>query len=141
MARAFSLKDIRRASALAAVAAATLVVAGCGGAGQSAEPKAGTTGTAPASAAAAGDALEFTGTEYAFAQSKPNVSAGPTTIRFINKGLVEHDLTIDALKVQIVAKPGKSAEASTMLKAGTYETYCSIPGHKESGMHGTLTVS
>ena len=138
MVRAFSLKDIRRASALAAVAAATLVVAGCGGAGQSAEPKA---GTAPTSAAAAGDVLEFTGTEYAFAQPKPKVSAGQTTIRFINKGLVEHDITIDALKVQIVAKPGKTAEASATLKPGTYETYCSIPGHKESGMHGTLTVS
>ena len=138
MVRAFSLKDIRRASALAAVAAASLVVAGCGGAGQSAEPK---TGTAPTSAAAAGDVLEFTGTEYAFAQPKPKVSAGQTTIRFINKGLVEHDITIDALKVQIVAQSGKTAEASATLKAGTYETYCSIPGHKESGMHGTLTVS
>ena len=133
-----TLQNIRRTAAPAALVAVALLVASCGGGGESAAPKA---GKAPAAAAAAGDVLEFTGTEYALAQPKPNVSAGSTTIRFVNKGLVEHDITIDDLKVQIVAKPGKTAEASATLKAGTYETYCSIPGHKESGMKGTLTVS
>jgi len=26
------------------------------------------------------------------------------------------------------------------LKAGTYTFYCSVPGHRQAGMHGTLVV-
>ena len=133
-----SPKNIRRAAAPAALVAVAFLVASCGGGGESAAPKA---DKAPAAAAAAGPMLEVTGTEYAFAPAPAKASAGQTTIRFVNKGLVEHDITIDALKVKIVAQAGKTAEASAALKAGTYETYCSIPGHKESGMKGKLTVS
>ena len=54
---------------------------------------------------------------------------------------MEHDFTIDALDVQLTAQPGKTAEATVTLKPGTYKSYCSIAGHRQSGMHGTLTVS
>lgn len=138
MTHSLTLKSVRRAAGPAALVAVALLVASCGGAGESAAPKA---DKAPAAAAPAGATLEMTGTEYSFAPAPAKASAGETTIRFVNKGLVEHDITIDALKVKIVAKPGKTAEAKATLKAGTYETYCSIPGHKESGMKGTLTVS
>ena len=131
-------QNIRRAAAPAALVAVALLVASCGGGGESAAPKA---DKAPAAAAPAGPMLELTGTEYSFAPAPAKAAAGETTIRFVNKGLVEHDITIDALNVNIVAKPGKTAEASATLKAGTYETYCSVPGHKESGMKGTLTVT
>ncbi|TMW73916.1 plastocyanin/azurin family copper-binding protein [Alteribacter natronophilus] len=29
----------------------------------------------------------------------------------------------------------------TPLKTGTYEFFCTIPGHKEAGMRGTLIVN
>jgi uncharacterized cupredoxin-like copper-binding protein len=36
---------------------------------------------------------------------------------------------------------GGVSQASADLKAGEYEFYCPVPGHKEGGMEGTLTVN
>jgi uncharacterized cupredoxin-like copper-binding protein len=33
-----------------------------------------------------------------------------------------------------------STELTVNLEAGEYEFYCAVPGHKEGGMEGTLTV-
>jgi uncharacterized cupredoxin-like copper-binding protein len=35
---------------------------------------------------------------------------------------------------------GRSTVTAT-LKAGTYTFYCSVPGHEQAGMRGTLTVT
>ena len=85
--------------------------------------------------------VNVTGTEYTFAPSTLKVSAGRTTFRFTNRGATEHDFRIDALHIHLVAQPGETAEATVTLKPGTYESYCSVPGHRQSGMHGTVTVS
>lgn len=133
----FSLNDLlRRASAPAAVTAAVLLVGGCGTAPQSAGPT-----TSTGSPAAAGVVLTVTGTEYSFGPSMLKAAAGRTTIRFTNRGAMEHDFVIDALNLDVMAKPGRSAEATVPLAPGTYTTYCSVPGHRQSGMQGTLTVS
>lgn len=133
----FSLRRaVRRAGVLVAVAAAVLFMGGCGGEVPAKAPP-----TAKASPSVAGVVLSFTGAEYAFTPPTMKASAGKTTIRFTNKGVVEHDFVIDALKVKILAKPGKTAEATVTLKAGTYTFYCTIPGHLQSGMQGKLTVS
>ncbi|MEP7194472.1 MAG: cupredoxin domain-containing protein [Actinomycetota bacterium] len=131
----FSLSNIfRRAGGLLAVAATVLVVGGCGAVQAESAPQ-------TASASTAGVVLSITGTEYAFTPPALTASAGKATIRFTNKGVVEHDFTIDALHVKISAKPGKTAEATVTLTAGTYTFYCTIPGHLQSGMQGKLTVS
>ncbi|MBC7596376.1 MAG: cupredoxin domain-containing protein [Kineosporiaceae bacterium] len=136
MMRMFSHSHLlRRASVLAVVAAVALLVVGCGG-GQGAEPT-----TSTGSTSAAGDVLSVEGTEFSFTPSTVKASAGQTTIRFTNHGGVEHDFLIDALDLHLHANPGKAAEATVTLTPGTYATYCSIPGHRESGMKGTLTVS
>ncbi len=85
--------------------------------------------------------LNVTGTEYSFAPAPLTATAGPTTIRFTNRGATEHDLSITTLGVHLSAQPGKAAEATATLKPGTYLVYCSVPGHRESGMQGKLTVS
>ena len=36
---------------------------------------------------------------------------------------------------------GKTATLKVDLKPGTYDVYCSIPGHKQAGMDVKLTVS
>lgn len=132
----FSLSGaLRRASVLVAVAAAVLIMGACGGEGQA------KVAPAKASATAAGVVLTVTGAEYAFTPPTLTASPGKTTIRFTNKGVVEHDFVIDALHVKVLAKPGKTAEATVTLKAGTYKFYCTIPGHLQSGMQGKLTVS
>ena len=143
MIRSISLNNtLRRASAPVAVAAALLLVGGCGGGGQSAAPKASAAPTS-AAAAAAGKVLEVTGAAdgFTFAPAALTASAGETTIRFTNKGVTEHNFTIDDPKIAVTAAPGKTAEAKVTLKPGTYPFVCTVPGHLESGMKGTLTVS
>jgi uncharacterized cupredoxin-like copper-binding protein/mono/diheme cytochrome c family protein len=63
------------------------------------------------------------------------------TVDLVNEGAAVHDFTIDALGVHVTLNPGESGQATINAPAGTYEFYCSIPGHKDAGMHGTLTVS
>jgi plastocyanin len=141
--RTFSFSDtLRRASAPVAVAAAAaLLVGGCGGAGQAAGPTNSTgSRTSTGSTSVAGVVLSVAGTEFAFAPAMLKASPGRTTIRFTNKGTTDHDFTIDALHVKLTAKPGESAEATVTLTPGTYTSYCSVPGHRQSGMQGMLMV-
>jgi len=122
-----------------AVAAIALLVAGCGGGGR-ADQAAGPT-PSTGSPAAAGPVLTVTGDVYSFTPKALKASAGKTRIRFTNKGYMEHDFVIKALGVKLHAKPGKTAEATVTLKPGTYPSVCTVPGHLQNGMQGTLTVS
>jgi uncharacterized cupredoxin-like copper-binding protein len=47
----------------------------------------------------------------------------------------------DAPKLHVAAGPGAQAKLTfTPSRAGTYEFFCTVVGHKEAGMAGTLTV-
>ena len=139
MVRPFSPQGILRPAIItAAVATAVLLAGGCGG-GTAADDTGPATSTGTPSAASV--VLNLTGTEYAFTPSVLKATPGKTTIRFTNKGAVEHDFTIEALGVHLTAQPGKTAEATVTLAPGTYKSSCSVPGHEQSGMRGTLTVS
>jgi uncharacterized cupredoxin-like copper-binding protein len=35
---------------------------------------------------------------------------------------------------------GGASQVQATLKAGTYTYYCAVPGHRQAGMQGTLTV-
>jgi uncharacterized cupredoxin-like copper-binding protein len=55
-----------------------------------------------------------------------------------------HDFVIDnagGKQVKIEAQPNSKATGEFTVPAGTYQFYCSQPGHREAGMIGTLTVS
>ncbi|HEU5316939.1 MAG TPA: copper-containing nitrite reductase [Chloroflexota bacterium] len=86
--------------------------------------------------------LDVTATEFKFAPAQLTMGGpGQLTINLMNHGAVEHDLTIDGVKGKAYAKAGGSAKnVFQIAKAGTYEFFCSIPGHKEAGMKGTLVV-
>ena len=84
------------------------------------------------------------GAEFAFNPEALVLKVGePVTIVFTNNGLLEHDMIIDAFDFQShVHNPGESYRITlTPDRAGTFIYYCSIPGHKEAGMEGTLMVS
>ena len=52
-----------------------------------------------------------------------------------------HTFTIAALGLDLKADPGGSESATLKhLKAGTYQFICTIPGHAQLGMKGTLVV-
>ena len=73
----------------------------------------------------------------------------PIKVTYENKGVIEHDLAFPTLKadkpgtaLKVVAKPGQTATLEfTPTAKGTYEYICTIPGHKEAGMKGTITVT
>ncbi len=69
--------------------------------------------------------------------------AGKVTIDFTNTSPVAHNVTITAGGRNVAATKtlakGK-ASVSTTLKPGTYTFLCSVDGHAQAGMKGTLTV-
>jgi nitrite reductase (NO-forming) len=63
-------------------------------------------------------------------------------VTLVNSGTIEHNLRVDAIGTQVVAKPGQSASGDLKFdQPGTYEFFCSIPGHKEAGMRGSVVVA
>jgi uncharacterized cupredoxin-like copper-binding protein len=115
---------------------AVLVLAACG----STTSESGTTGQA-----AAGQAVSISETEFKLDPSSAQVDqAGTVTLRVMNEGTIDHALEVDGQGVEEeteTIKPGESAELTVDLsKDGSYEIYCPIDGHRDSGMEGTLTV-
>jgi uncharacterized cupredoxin-like copper-binding protein len=117
-----------------AVVGGLLLLSACGGQ----KPQAGGSG---GSGAAGGATISVEATEFQFSPKDISTSAGSKTIELKNKGSVEHDFTVDALGIKLHTTPGETKSTTAELKAGSYEFYCSIPGHKEAGMVGKLTVS
>lgn len=83
-----------------------------------------------------------TATELAFDPSVITIPAGqPVNLTLVNDGRVFHDLTVPALDLQLGAQPGEEVTGSvTVTERGRYELYCSVPGHAQGGMRGTLVV-
>jgi mono/diheme cytochrome c family protein len=80
------------------------------------------------------------GGQLAYVYPKATGSAGPVTIEMPNTSGTQHDIVIDGLgKGPVVAK-GTSSFKATLESGKTYTYYCSVPGHKQAGMQGTLTV-
>ena len=65
------------------------------------------------------------------------------TVNLQNAGALEHSLVIDALNVKLEhVQAGQTGSITfTPTAAGTFDFYCNVPGHKEAGMKGTLTVT
>jgi plastocyanin len=112
-------------------------------------PKA-TTGTpAPPSspAASATSALKLAanpGGQLSFDTKQLSAKAGKVTITLANASPLEHNITIAQGSTVLGTTPtftGGSKALTLTLKAGTYTFYCSVPGHRQAGMEGTLSVS
>jgi plastocyanin len=82
--------------------------------------------------------------QLAFEQKEVTAKAGKDTIDFTNQSSVPHDVKIENSAgeeiggTEIVSEGSSSAVVN--LKPGTYTFFCSIPGHREAGMEGTLVV-
>lgn len=81
-------------------------------------------------------------TEFSFEPATIEVPAGQSVnLTLVNEGSTVHDLTIPALGVRVVAGPGQRATVGFLAPApGKYEFLCTIPGHADAGMTGTLVV-
>jgi uncharacterized cupredoxin-like copper-binding protein len=83
-------------------------------------------------------------TEFKIALPKVAVHAGRVTFDVQNQGKIPHDLVVEGNGIDEktpLLDAGQSKALSVDLKPGTYDLYCSVPGHKEAGMDVKLTVS
>ncbi len=101
-----------------------------------------TTACGGSAAPSGGAALRVTLSEFKFTPDRWEVSAGaPVKLELKNAGTVEHDFAVEQVAMKVHAPAGRTVEKTVgALAAGTYQVLCSIPGHKEAGMVGTLTV-
>jgi plastocyanin len=73
-----------------------------------------------------------------------SATAGSVTIKFTNAATLEHNVTIVEGTRLLGATPTFVTGSRTLtltLKPGTYTFYCSVPGHRQGGMEGTLSVT
>jgi plastocyanin len=87
--------------------------------------------------------LSASPTKIAFDTTKLSAQAGKVTIDFTNPSALEHDVAIEQNGKQVaisetIAKGETSVSAD--LEPGAYTYLCTVPGHAEAGMEGTLTV-
>ncbi len=84
--------------------------------------------------------LEFTSVDLGFTPNFANVDKpGRYTFKLHNTGSILHDVTFpDGTK--ITSKAGETQQADVMIGAEGIKFICSVPGHKEAGMVGTISV-
>jgi uncharacterized cupredoxin-like copper-binding protein len=72
-----------------------------------------------------------------------SAKTGTVTIGFANASPLPHNLTIAQGATALGATPtfqGGTKTLTLKLAPGTYVFYCSVPGHRQAGMEGKLTV-
>ncbi len=131
----------------AALAALTLSLAACGGGSSSSN----STPATPVAGGGSSNTSGGTGTpvDVTLADFSIDVSGGtklaPGTYTFnvTNNGPTGHNLTIEGPGVDNRATPtftSGTQQLTVALKNGTYEFFCSVPGHKDAGMDVKVTV-
>ncbi|MEA2208728.1 MAG: hypothetical protein QOF54_1205 [Solirubrobacteraceae bacterium] len=82
--------------------------------------------------------------QLAYDTKSLSAKAGKVSIAFANASPLPHNVTVESSSGEKVgATPtfaGGSKTLAVTLKAGTYKFFCSVPGHRQAGMEGTLTV-
>ncbi|HEX2160401.1 MAG TPA: c-type cytochrome [Thermoleophilaceae bacterium] len=129
------------------VAAYVAAVAGQPGEDQGRLAAAGTPEVSNEPIAAEGGRLEIdanpTGA-LAFESTKAQAPPGPIEILSMNESPIPHNIALEQPGGKVVEGPvvetGGTSRLQADLEPGEYEFVCTVPGHEEGGMKGTLTV-
>ena len=84
------------------------------------------------------------GTDLAYTTDEASAKAGEVTINFTNVQAIPHDVAIEdeggaeLAKTEVITET--TASTKVELEPADYTFFCTIPGHREAGMEGTLTV-
>ena len=136
---------------IAVVALAGFGLAACGGDDNEDTTAAATTTTETETATAGGggastvDIAAPADGNLAFDQTDLTTKAGAVTINFNNPASISHDVKVEDSSgaelggTELVAQG--DATATVDLQPGSFTFFCSVPGHREAGMEGTLTVN
>jgi plastocyanin len=136
------------------LALGVLVLPGCGSSNTSStstSPPSSTPAPAPAPASSEGQSASSTLAVAAnpegqlkFDKSALSAKAGKVTIDFTNMSSLGHNMTVESGSGKVEGSTptfqGASKSVTLNLKPGTYKFFCSVPGHRQAGMEGTLTV-
>jgi plastocyanin len=96
--------------------------------------------------AGAGGTVKLAASEsdLAFDTTELTSKPGKVTIDFDNPSAIPHNVEVEDEGGEVLGGTetiSSSEESATVeLEAGTYTFFCSVPGHREAGMEGTLTV-
>lgn len=130
--------------------ALVVAVTACGGDDDdedSEEPAAEETTTEDTGGGGGGDAVTIMlaadpGGDLAFDQTELTAAAGEVTIELMNDSGLPHNVEVEGNGVEEVSETitEGSTSLTLTLEPGEYEFYCAVPGHREGGMEGTLTV-
>lgn len=126
----------------AALTVAGLVAAGSRGFSKESTPTPGTPGATPSASPSATMTIEVHTVDIAFEPKELTIPANTdVTVKIVNDGALQHDFAIDELDiVSDLLSSGDSTTVTINAAPGTYEYYCTVTGHREAGMVGTLTV-
>jgi uncharacterized cupredoxin-like copper-binding protein len=125
---------------LALTAAVSVTLAACS------SSKGGGSGTShPATGgSASGTTVQVTEKDFSISLARNTFTPGSYTFEVTNDGPSSHNLTVNGPGVDNTATPtldaGSKGNVTVTFEKGSYELYCSIPGHKERGMDLTVHV-
>ncbi|MDQ6749913.1 MAG: plastocyanin/azurin family copper-binding protein [Actinomycetota bacterium] len=113
---------------------------------------AGSLGRAVATVARIPNAMDKNGTleidafpsgDLKFVPIAATAKPGKVLVKSLNKSSVGHNIAVQgpgAMQAGAVVQGGATSQVTVDLKPGTYTFLCTVPGHEQAGMKGTLTV-
>jgi len=149
---------MKKAAALSVLVLASVALVACGSSSndtgstsaeataESGQPGGGGEASGGNESTGGGATLDFTAAESGLAYTSDTATseAGKVTVSFDNPQPIAHDVAIEDASGKEIANTELVTEGSDTttadLKPGTYTFYCTVPGHREAGMEGTLTV-
>jgi plastocyanin len=151
---------MKKVVALLALALASVALVACGGSSDSSSSSAteatsgggettsgGASGAKEKGGGGGGSTLKFEADpegSLAYTTTEATAKAGSVTVDFNNPQGLPHDVAIEDSAGEVVGATEEITEGTDSttvdLKPGTYHFFCTVPGHREAGMEGTLTV-
>ena len=144
---------MKKALPLLALIFAAVALVACGGSDDSGTSTTSTGGGAAATGGGGGgggggSAIKLSADPsgaLSFDTSSLSAKAGNVTIDFNNPAAITHDVAVEDSSGKELGKSDLISQSTTTLdlsnlKPGKYTYFCTVPGHEEAGMKGTLTV-
>ncbi len=142
---------MKKALALSILACAAIALVACGGSDDnstSSTPSGAAKGPGANTGGGGGSTIKLSADPSGalkFDTDSLSAKAGSVTIDFDNPAAITHDVSVEDSSGKEIGTSDLIAQSKTTLdlsnlKPGDYTYFCTVPGHREGGMEGTLTV-